>query len=117
MSDKTPEEPKKNRNLLLLGIGAIAIALTTTSVSIAVYHNSGDIYLDRSRPGFLPDKDEADDGPLEDYAFSEDDQVTDDSLKEYLEHYQAALDALDKIEAPFSADALSNESLGIPEDK
>jgi alpha-galactosidase/6-phospho-beta-glucosidase family protein len=34
------------------------IALATTGVSLAIYHNSGDIYLDRSRPGFLPDEQE-----------------------------------------------------------
>ena len=44
------------RNLVLLGVGSILIAFIMTGVSLAVYHNSGDIYLDRSRPGFLPDE-------------------------------------------------------------
>ena len=44
------------RNLLILGIISVLIAVTTTGVSLAIYHYSGDIYLDRSRPGFLPDE-------------------------------------------------------------
>ena len=40
--------------VVILGVVAIMIAVATTGVSLAVYHNSGDIYLDRSRPGFLP---------------------------------------------------------------
>ena len=46
------------RNLIILGCIAATIALATTSVSLAIYHGSGDIYLDRSRPGYLPDKEE-----------------------------------------------------------
>ena len=46
------------RKLIILGIASALIALATTGISLAIYHNSGDIYLDRSRPGFLPDEDE-----------------------------------------------------------
>ena len=44
------------RNLVFLGLGAVLIATLTTSISLYLYHESGDIYLDRSRPGFLPEK-------------------------------------------------------------
>ena len=47
------------RNLVILGVAATVIAIITTGVSLLIYHNSGDIYLDRSRPGFLPDEEEA----------------------------------------------------------
>ena len=50
--------PKGGRNLLLLGIIATSIAFLTTFISLKIYHDSGDIYLDRSRPGFLPEKEE-----------------------------------------------------------
>ena len=63
-----------SRNLIILGILSIIIALTTTSVSLAIYHNSGDIYLDRSRPNVLPDEDEINDDKDEynvDYKLSE----------------------------------------------
>ena len=46
------------KNLVLLGASAVLIATVTTCISLAIYHNSGDIYIDRSRPGFLPDKEE-----------------------------------------------------------
>ena len=43
------------RNLLILGCSAIAITAITTGLSLFIYRQTGDIYLDRSRPGFLPD--------------------------------------------------------------
>ena len=49
---------KGGKNLVLLGVLAVLIATVTTCISLAIYHNSGDIYLDRSRPGFLPDEEE-----------------------------------------------------------
>ena len=63
MDDKKPKFQIRegSRNLLLLGLVSIVVALMTTGVSLAVYHNSGDIYLDRSRPGFLPDDEEVED--------------------------------------------------------
>ena len=41
------------RNLLILGCGAIAITAITTSLSLFIYRQTGDIYLDRSRPGYV----------------------------------------------------------------
>ena len=62
---------KKNHNLFLLGVGATLIAMLTTGISILIYHYSGDIYLDRSRPGFLPDKEEIESQDEdEEYVFS-----------------------------------------------
>ena len=49
---------KGSRNLVLLGVMSIVIAGATVGISLLIYHNSGDIYLDRSRPGFLPDEEE-----------------------------------------------------------
>ena len=77
---------KGGKNLLLLGIIAILVAGSTTGVSLALYHNSGDIYLDRSRPGFLPDEDEIegnnDDG--EEYVFQKSGKLTIKDTEEYL---------------------------------
>ena len=53
-------EVNGNRNLTLLGIGALILTVFTTSVSLWIYRSSGDIYLDRSRPGYLSDEEEAD---------------------------------------------------------
>ena len=110
-----PEKP--NHNLAILGVVAILIALITTGISILVYHNSGDIYLDRSRPGFLPDEEEVEEETREDYKFSENDALSQDAIDNYLKHYQEALENLDKIESPFNAEPLSNKALGIPEDQ
>ncbi len=45
---------KGGKNLLLLGIIAILVAGSTTGVSLALYHNSGESYLERSRRFLLP---------------------------------------------------------------
>ena len=55
MSAEDSKEKKPihgGRNLVLLGIGAITIALITTSISLYFY-GKGDIYIDRSRPGYI----------------------------------------------------------------
>ena len=106
---------KNGSNLVLLGIISVVIAITTTSVSLAIYHNSGDIYLDRSRPGFLPDEDEnqGDDDGEPEYTFSKTGKITIGDLEEYLENLEVDVRAIDSYEDPFSEDALSDEYLGI----
>ena len=59
VSDEKKQKKKLNKggwNLVILGIMAVVIAVITSGVSLLIYHNSGDIYLYRSRPGFLPDE-------------------------------------------------------------
>lgn len=107
------ESEKKNHNLLFLGLIAVFISLVTTAVSVYVYHASGDIYLDRSRPGFLPDEKEIERELKEDYAFSENDEINNETLETYLKNYKEVLDDLDKTKNPFAEDTLSNESLDI----
>ncbi|MBQ6593480.1 hypothetical protein IJI00_00175 [Candidatus Saccharibacteria bacterium] len=100
--------------LVILGVMAIMIAVATTGVSLAVYHNSGDIYLDRSRPGFLPDEEEIDSEIDEDeYDFDENSMLTKENLDEYLEKLDGEIKAVDAYQNPFAADALSDEKLGI----
>ena len=106
---------KGGRNLIILGVVSIIIALATTSVSLALYHNSGDIYLDRSRPGYLPDEEEIeeDDDGLEDYDFPKSGTVTKDVLNEYIEKLEEEIKALEEYSEPFSQQDLSNDRLGI----
>lgn len=107
---------KGGRNLVLLGVASVLAALITTGVSLAIYHNSGDIYLDRSRPGFLPDEEEVETEPVEeDYTLEKSGSVTRAVVDEYLEAYGRELDAIDAFEKPFSASVLSDEKLGISE--
>ena len=105
--------------MLILGIVSILIAVVTTSVSLVIYHNSGDIYLDRSRPGFLPDEEEVENNntPIEEYNFDKTGKLDIKTIEEYLEHLQTEVRAIDAYEKPFSVDALSDENLGIVEEK
>lgn len=103
------------RNLVILGIGAIVIAGVTTSVSLAMYRNSGDIYLDRSRPGYLPDPEEAeeDSAALVNFSFSDTGNLTKTDLDEYLRELHKVNDRLKAFKDPYSETPLSDESLGI----
>ncbi len=105
------------RNLTILGIVAVAIAVLTTCVSLIIYHNSGDIYLDRSRPGFLPDEQEIEEdteNENEEYSLPEGGSMTRSVLDEYLKHLEEELKAIDAYEDPFGSDVLSDEYFGIP---
>lgn len=103
------------KNLLILGLSAIVISVIASSVSLLLYHNSGDIYLDRSRPGFLPDKSEIDDRRAgEEYHFPDSGPLTKETINTYSDHLTAEFEALQKIEKPFDESALSDETLGLP---
>lgn len=105
------------RNLVLLGLASIVISVVTTGVSLAIYHNSGDIYLDRSRPGYLPDEkeiEEENDKQEEEYVFEKSGKITMDVIDEYLKKIQVDVRALDTYEKPFDENILSDERLGIP---
>ncbi len=114
------DKHRGGRNLLILGISSILVALITTGVSLAVYHNSGDIYLDRSRPGFLPDEDEAeqeikDEEQLK-YTFDKNGEITIDVLNEYLKEIKTDINAIDANGDVFGDKILSNDELGIPKE-
>lgn len=105
------------RNLVILGIASTMIALVTTGVSLAIYHNSGDIYLDRSRPGFLPDEQEIkqeEQKEEEEYSFEKSGKLTIQVVEEYLEKIQLEVKSIDAYERPFDENALSDDRLGIP---
>lgn len=104
------------RNLAILGIGSILLAIITTTVSLAMYRISGDIYLDRSRPGYLPDEDEVetntDSAPS--FTFSDSGSLTAADLDEYLKAFHTVDARLKNFPDPYSPAPLSDESLGIP---
>lgn len=104
-----------SRNLLILGIGSILIAGATTSASLAIYRSTGDIYLDRSRPGFLPDKDEveAETEATTNFTYSDSGALDGEELEQYLEELQKIEDRLKNLPDAFSDAPLSDESLGI----
>lgn len=104
------------RNLTILGVGAILIAVITTATSLTLYHASGDIYLDRSRPGYLPDEDEASESTEMNTSYTFPDSGTLDygGLTEYLEEFKKVDDRLNSFTDPYAPLPLSDESLGIP---
>ena len=107
---------KGGRNLVLLGIIAMVVAVLSTSVSLAIYHYSGDIYLDRSRPGYLPDKEESEEEHESEegaYSFEKTGIITKEVLDEYLEKLQLEIGAIDEYKDPFGESLLTDEALGI----
>lgn len=106
---------KGSRNLIILGGAACLIAVITTSVELAVYRNSGDIYLDRSRPGFLPDEDEVEANHQDESAYSYPDTGELDAaeLDEYLKELQTVESHIKRLTEPYGPTPLSDESLGI----
>ena len=103
------------RNLILLGIISTVVACLTSGISLAIYHNSGDIYLDRSRPGFIPEEGNDDDkDPVpEVYVFEKSGKLTMTDIEEYLKNLDLEVKAIDSIANPFGPDILSDDSLGI----
>ena len=112
--EKPAETHRGDHNLFILGIISIVIAIVTTVVSLIIYHKSGDIYLDRSRPGFLPDEEEVTTKPETTYSFPSSGTLTDGVLDDYILHFEEAIEIIDDLHSPFSETPLSDESLGIP---
>lgn len=101
------------RNLIILGLGATIIALISTAVSLQVYRNTGDIYLDRSRPGYIFEDEKHSEEDDQKETFSNEGEVTDKTIDEYLKEYDKIVERISNSSDDFSADALTDESLGI----
>ena len=102
------------KKLFLLGVISVAIAIVTTGVSVFLYHVSGDIYLDRSRPGFLPDEKEIEETGNTEYFFSDSgEEITREELKEYLEQLSEVQEKFNALPDPYSAESLSDGTLNI----
>lgn len=104
------------RNLIILGVVATVVSLGLTTASLAIYHYSGDIYLDRSRPGYLPDIEEAEieeETEEGDFKFEKTGSITKEALDEYLKKMQIEVEALDVYRDPFDKEALSDEQFGL----
>lgn len=104
------------RNLIIMATIAILFSSILTAVSLMVYHYSGDIYLDRSRPGYLPDtyeveaEEETEEG---EYDFEKGGAITKEVLEEYLLMLTVEVKALDDYQDPFGESALSDEHFGL----
>lgn len=116
--EKTPERTSRTggRNLAIMAFAAILISSVLTAVSLMVYHYSGDIYLDRSRPGYLPNTDEmeAEEETEEgEYDFEKGGAITKEVLEEYLKKLSVEVKALDDYQNPFDEESLSNAHFGL----
>lgn len=116
MDNSEESKNKGGKRLVLLSVISIFITLCLTTVSLAIYHYSGDVYLDRSRPGYLPDDEEVEDEEEDEegnYNFEKTGTITKEVLDEYLKKFQIEVDALDDYQNPFDAEALSDAQFGL----
>lgn len=116
MDNSEETRNRGGRKLILLCVISIFITLCLTTVSLVVYHYSGDIYLDRSRPGYLPDDEEVqeeEDDEEGEYNFEKSGPITKEILEEYLKKLQIEVDALNDYQNPFDTEALSDEQFGL----
>ena len=114
--NEQPAPAKKingGRNLIILGLGAAVIAFISTAMSLFIYHETGDVYLDRSRPGYIFDdeKHNANDDKKE--QFPNDGPVTTEMLDDYLRELDDAAGRIEELSDDFSSEPLSDESLDI----
>ncbi|MFV0484933.1 MAG: hypothetical protein ACK5MU_01745 [Candidatus Saccharimonadales bacterium] len=105
------------RNLALLGLFAVVVAVVASAISLSIYHATGDIYLDRSRPGFISEgeTDTTNKDKEKTYVFSPDGSVTEDVVDEYLEELEKIEKEIVDAADAFSPTPLSDEALGISE--
>lgn len=110
-------ERSGRRNLILLGVTAFLITAVATTVELYVYRVSGDIYLDRSRPGYLPDETEAEEETeaKSSYTYGDTGVLDRKELDEYLKELESVQSHLERLSDPYAPGPLSDESLGITE--
>ena len=110
MNNNEEKPIRGGRNLIILGCGAILISLITTGISLWVYRQN-DIYLDRSRPGFISEGETNDEESIE--KFSEDGEIDASILDQYLSEFDYVKGKIDGYSSAFSGSALSDDSLSI----
>lgn len=101
------------RNLIILGAGTALIALISTAASLQIYRATGDIYLDRSRPGYISEDEKHNEEDDQKEDFSNEGEITDKVLDEYLKELDKIKERINASSDDFSPNALSDESLGI----
>ena len=107
-----------SRNLAILGLISISLAVISTAISLYIYHATGDIYLDRSRPGFISEDEdlEEDTTGSTTYSFPAEGEITPETLEQYLDELDQVIDEIDATSDAFGPGPLSDESLGITVD-
>ena len=76
------------RNLMILGFSAAVIALLSTAASLQIYRSTGDIYLDRSRPGYISEGEKHSEEDDQKEKFSNEGEINDKVIDEYLKELE-----------------------------
>ena len=110
--EKDKKPIRGGRNLVILGLGAIAIAMVTTSISLYFY-SKGDIYIDRSRPGYISEDEKHNDDDDKKENYSNEGAITEKSLTEYIEELDRVSERIEASQNDFGPDPLSDDNLMI----
>ena len=116
MADSQNKPIRGRRNLIILAIGSGFIALATTVASLQIYRATGDIYLDRSRPGYIFDDEKHSEEDDQKESFSNEGEITVEALDEYLKELDTVIKRVDDSANDYSPEPLSDDSLGISVD-
>ncbi|MBR3176484.1 hypothetical protein IKF25_00725 [Candidatus Saccharibacteria bacterium] len=116
MADSQNKPIRGRRNLIILAAGSGFIALATTVASLQIYRATGDIYLDRSRPGYIFDDEKHSEEDDQKESFSNEGEITVESLDEYLKELDTVIKRVDDSANDYSPEPLSDDSLGISVD-
>ena len=101
------------RNLMILGFSAAVIALLSTAASLQIYRSTGDIYLDRSRPGYISEGEKHSEEDDQKESFSNEGGIDQKAVDEYLKELDKVMGRISEASDDFSSEALTDESLGI----
>ena len=101
------------RNLMILGFATAVIAIISTAVSLQIYRATGDIYLDRSRPGYISEGEKHSDEDDQKENFSNDGEVNQKAIDEYLKELDKVMGRISEASDDFSPEALTDDSLSI----
>ena len=109
-----PDKPiRGRRNLIILGAGSILIAAATTVASLQIYRATGDIYLDRSRPGYIFEDEKHSEEDDQKENFSNEGEINAGVMGEYLKELDTIIERIDDSADDFSPEPLSDDSLNI----
>ncbi|MBR3322868.1 hypothetical protein IKG13_02320 [Candidatus Saccharibacteria bacterium] len=112
-----PDKPiRGRRNLMILGASSILIAVATTVASLQIYRATGDIYLDRSRPGYIFEDEKHSEEDDQKENFSNEGEINAGVMDEYLKELDTIIERIDDSADDFSPEPLSDDSLNISVD-
>ena len=101
------------RNLMILGAGAAVIAFIATAVSLHIYRTTGDVYLDRSRPGYIFENERHDASDDKKDLFANEGEINVEVLDGYIKALDETTDIIEESSDDFSLEPLSDKSFNI----